>query len=84
MPIGDSETLTSVPLSNVILPCLEFIALCNIVILDTTRLPSGNETEPFKTKSDILQDDEWIVVLCEVDIFKKDPSPTFIKSTAAR
>ena len=59
-------------------------AFCKFIILDTTRLPAGNETEPFTNKSDVLQDDEWIVVLCNVDIFGKDPSPTFIKPMAAK
>ena len=64
-----------VPAIRVILSCLEFKAFCKLFILDTTRLLAGNETEPFTNKSDILQDDEWIVLLCKVDIFEKDPSP---------
>ena len=82
--VGDWLMVTFVPLSNVPISCLVFKAFCKLFILDTTRLPVGNETGPFTTKSNILQDDESIVVLCKVGIFEKGPAPTFIKSKAAK
>ena len=56
--MADLATVTFVPPINVILSCLEFKEFCKLLILDTTRLYAGKETEPFTTKSDILQDDE--------------------------
>ena len=84
MSVGDWLMGTFVPPSNVIVSCLEFKEFCNFFILDTTRLFAGKETEPITTKSDILQDDEWIVALCKVYIFEKDVLPTFIKLTTAK
>ena len=84
MSIGDPVIVTFVPPSNVILSCWVFKAFCKFTVLDITRLPKGNETEPLTNKSDILEDDEWIVVLCNFEKFEKGPAPTFLKSVAAK
>ena len=66
MSVGDSVIVTFAPASNVISSCLLFKAYRKFTALHITGLPDGNETEPLTNKSELLEDDEWKVVLFKV------------------